>query len=271
MSSQTLSQDPEASVEVDLERLGHPCWTLRLIDDRTVSELARSIESTGLLQPIVVRRYNGGYEIVFGNHRVEACRRLGWKSIKAIVRSFNDDEAFLARVTENLVRNINVDPIEEAEGYKSLLDSGWSINGIARRIGKCDSYVCERVRLLDNLTANVRSKITHRKGHLSPSHAELLSRIRDPVKQSEIAELVEKKRLSVRSTEDLLNGVPLPRRIQVSDHVPEECCIQVPVEFAQVAKILPGEMLYMYIRGSKLIVENVNRPRRRMEARVSGN
>jgi len=250
-------------VEVDIECLTGPRWVLRPIDDQIVSELARSIENLGLLQPILVRPYNGGYEIVFGAHRVEACRRMGMKRMKAIVRQLDEDEGFLARVTENLVRNTSVNAIEEAEGYRYLLHRGWTISAIANRIGKCDSYVCERVALLDNLASDVRNRITLKKGGLSPSHGELLSRIRDPVKQKEIAELIMEKRLSVRTTEDILKGSPLPRTIQVSEHVSGEYCISVPKEFGEVTEVLPCETLYMYVRGGKLIVENIHRRKRR--------
>src|SRR5208282_3929081 len=103
---------------IELDQLESPAWLLRPIDQELVTELARSIQNTGLLQPIVVRRSTRGYEVVFGNHRLEACKHLGFHQIKALVKTCSDDEAFLARVSENLLRNSYIDPIQEAEGYR---------------------------------------------------------------------------------------------------------------------------------------------------------
>jgi ParB/RepB/Spo0J family partition protein len=246
-------------VEVPLQDLQEPSWVLRPLDEKTVSELARSIENIGLLQPIVVRPYQGGYEVVFGYHRLEAFRRLSKSVVPALVRSFSDEETFLARVSENILRNANVNPVEEAEGYRLLLRRGWTINDIGRRIGKCDSYVCERLAMLERLDRKVLSGIA--KGNISPSHAELLSRVRDLGKQRELSELIKRKHVSVRTLEDLVNGVPLPKNIQVVA-LSGECCVRIPREFAKTMKLVPGEYLRMRMRGERLILERTDRCKR---------
>jgi ParB family chromosome partitioning protein len=247
-------------MEVELTSLVEPSWLLRRVDPKIVSELARSIGNTGLLQPIVVRKEHRGYEVIFGNHRVQACRTLGMKTISAIVNHFTDDEAFLARVSENLLRNTDVDPIEEAKGYKMLVDHGWTINAIGSKVGKCDSYISERLAFIDRLTERVRSKISEGNPHLTPSHAELLSRIRDPDRQNEVAELVEKKRLSVRALEGILKGSALPKKVPIEGTAGEHY-VKIPNEFSAAMELSQGQYLHMYVRGRKLILENVNAPK----------
>lgn len=209
--------------------------------------------STGLLQPIVVRRCGDAYEVVFGNHRLEAFRRLGKKRVPAVIKRFTDEEAFLARVSENLIRNVYVDSLEEAECYRMLVARGWTINAIGRRVGKCDSYVSERLALLERLSPNVRQEVS--RGLLKPSHAELLSRIKDLAKQNEVAELVTKKKLSVRSLEDMLTGVPVPTKVQV-EMISGECYVRIPTEFIVATGFHQGKDLFMYIRGKKLVLDS---------------
>lgn len=202
----------------------------------------------------MVRRNGEGYEVVFGYHRLEACKRLRAKGIKVLIRHFTNGEAFLARVSENLLRNCFVNPIEEAEGYKKLVNEGWTINAIARKIGKCDSYVCERLRLLDKLDHQLRLRVSNGKGRLTPSHAEVLSRVEDIAWQRELAKLVEKKRLSVRALEGLLNGIPLPRKVRVED-ILGECVVRIPSEFAKVIGLTVGQYLQLRVHGKKLVLE----------------
>ncbi|MFI5449020.1 MAG: ParB/RepB/Spo0J family partition protein [Candidatus Bathyarchaeia archaeon] len=256
------------SEELEIEALLMPALALRPIDERIVAELTRSIESSGLLQPIVVRECRGGYEVVFGRHRIEAIKRLGLKSISAAITKMSSAEAFLARVTENLIRNTYVNPVEEARGYQTLVRSGWTINAIARRIGKCDSYVSERLSLLRNIDPKLLSRITDGSSGLTPSHAELLSRIKDPVKQTEVAEFIEKKRFSVRVLEDLLNGVPLPLKVKVEQST-QGCFVRIPTEYMDAVQLTAGMYSILYVRGKKLILENMHPERRNRKKKAA--
>jgi len=252
-------------VEVEIEELRPASWGLRPLSEENVSELMRSIQNMGILQPVVVRRTDDGYQVVFGSHRIEACRRLDMKKIPAIVKDFTDEEAFLARVTENLLRNADINPIEEAEGYRMLVSKGWTMNAIARKVGKCDSYVCERLAMLDNLDSRLRAQVSSGSRLLTPSHVELLSRIRDKNRQTEIARLIETRKLSVRVLEDMLNGVPLPTKVQVEEKS-GNCCVHIPNDFTKVLGLKPGQNLYMHIRGRKLILETLMTRKRKQIA-----
>jgi ParB family chromosome partitioning protein len=263
---QTLAKSDQV-VDLDLECLRTPLWTLRPVKESLIHELERSIKGSGLLQPIVARRTSHGYEIVFGNHRVEACKRLGMTHIRAIVREFTEEESFLARASENLVRNSYVDPIEEAEGYRMLLRRGWTIDAIGQRVGKCDSYVCERLSLLDRLDRRILVKLAD--GKLTASHAELISRIPDAARQNEVADLVTKKRLSVRSLESMLSRAPAPTTVHV-ETIDNDLCIRIPEEFSKVAGMRRGDEVFLYIRGKKIVLETGQRHRpSRREVRLS--
>ena len=247
---------------INIDKIGTASWLLRPIQKELVTELARSIQNTGLLQPIVVRKGMRGYEVVFGNHRLEACKRLGFRQINAIIRTCDDDEAFLARVSENLLRNAYIDPIEEAHGYKVLVDKGWTINAIGQRVGKCDSYISERLGIFHRLSQDIHNEVS--RGLLTPSHAELLSRIRNPKLQKELAELVKKKRLSVRSLESMLKHAPLPTKV-TTESISNEYFVRVPSEFAAFMGLNTGQQLFMYARGQKLILEktqSLNTPKK---------
>jgi ParB/RepB/Spo0J family partition protein len=258
-----MSEDAISIIEVEVAELKAPSLLLRPIDNETVAQLARSIQHAGLLQPIMVRRDSQGYEVVFGVHRLEACRRLGMQRIPAIVSSRNADESILARISENLLRNTYMNPIEEAEGYKRLVAGGWTINAIGQKIGKCDSYVCERLAILDRLSHKLRGEISSEVGRLTASHAELISRIRDRTRQNVVAELVRRKRLSVRALEDMLNGVPPPTKV-LAQNVTGGYSVEIPDEFARAMGLAGAQYLHMYFRGAKLILENLDtKPRRR--------
>jgi len=153
---------------------------------------------------VLVRPLADGYELVFGLHRLEACKRLGWKTIPAIIRKVSNDEAFIMNVVENLQRNVHINPISEAQGYKCLIKRGWTVVKIAEKIGKSCSYVCDRLRVLNRLHPKVRERLSFPRGKTSAitvSHAEHLSLIEDAKQQLTLAELVMEKGLSVRQLE----------------------------------------------------------------------
>jgi ParB family chromosome partitioning protein len=203
-----LSQELKAGAisEIYIDDILPTIFKLRSTDEKIVGELMNSIRSNGLLQPITVKPVDEKqFRLVFGSHRLEAVRRLGWKKIPAIVRCVSDEESFLISATENLQRNVYVNPVAEARGYKNLISKGWTIGEIARRIGKSDSYVCNRIRVIDRLHPDLRRQVEFPRGNspLTLSHAEHLSTIRDPVQQLELARLVRERNLSLHQLERL--------------------------------------------------------------------
>jgi len=181
--------------EIPVDKVKPSGLGLRDLDEAIVEDLAKSIKANGLLQPIMVKPAGDGYELVFGLHRLEACRRLGWRTIPALVREIS--------------RNIRINPIVEARGYKHLMAKGWTPHDIAQRIGKSDSYVYDRLRILDRLHPTIRRQlITHVcKTPITPSHAERLTLIGDMKLQLKLAKLIRSRHLSVRQLEQLTRRI----------------------------------------------------------------
>jgi ParB family chromosome partitioning protein len=159
-------------------------------------------------------------------HRLEACRRLGWKKIPARVEEVSDEEALLLNVVENLQRNSHINPVAEAQGYKRLIERGWTMVQIAEKIGKSCSYVSDRLRTLNRLHPRVRERLSFPRGktRLTISRAEHLSLIEDPQQQLRLAELIDEEGMSVRQLDHMTRRF---RRLEKT--LPEGClCEECP-------------------------------------------
>ena len=170
-----------------------------------LTSLMVSISDKGLLYPLLVRPFGDVFEVVCGNRRFEACKKLRIKSIKCIICHFSDKKAFEVSLTENLQRQ-SLDPMEEARAFKRyVLESGWgSVTKLARRIGKSEEYVSHKLLLLD-LPDEVLSKVSDKS--ISPSKARELIWLKDPKLQKEVSDAVISHNLCVRSEHELIKLV----------------------------------------------------------------
>lgn len=159
-------------------------------DQKALEELAESIKIHGLLQPILVRPILDSfdkkglqqYEIVYGERRFRASKLAKSKTIKAEIRTINDDEAFEIQIIENLERK-DVHPLDEADGFKKMLDSGkYSIADISAKMAKTETFISQRLKLSD-LIEEVRQDFIN--GYLGIGHAVLIARC-DEFKQLDI-------------------------------------------------------------------------------------
>jgi len=115
-----------------------------------VSELVESLRAHGLLQPVVVRRHDTGYELIAGHRRYEAAKVLGWTEIAAVIRDETDDQAYILTLVENLQRQ-DLTPLEEAEGLGALVrERKWSIRKVADAIKRDHLYVSRRLRVFED-------------------------------------------------------------------------------------------------------------------------
>jgi ParB family transcriptional regulator, chromosome partitioning protein len=176
----------------------NPAQPRRYFAEDALAELAQSLIRHGIIQPIVVRPYGVGYQIVAGERRWRAAQRAQIDMIPAIVRDFNDGETLEIALIENIQRQ-DLNPIEEAEAYKKLVnDFGHSQAALAQIVEKSRSHVANMMRLLD-LPVLLRDLVIE--GQLHMGHARALLGSADAV---QLAAVVIKKGLSVRATEALV-------------------------------------------------------------------
>jgi ParB family chromosome partitioning protein len=136
-------------VQIDVDQIvSNPFQPRTVFDEESIAELARTIHTHGMIQPIVVRRRNGRYELIAGERRWRAVKSLGWKTIPAIIRDMNDAQTASAALIENLQRE-GLTPIEEAVAYQQLLElHGLTQESLAQRLGKGQSTIANKLRLL---------------------------------------------------------------------------------------------------------------------------
>ena len=185
----------------------------KYFDEESLAELAESIAEHGVIQPLTVRKLSSGYyQIIAGERRWRAARMAGLKEVPVVVIEADDRTAMELAMVENLQRE-DLNPMEEAEGYKALMDQyGMTQEQAAGRVGKSRSAVANALRLL-NLSPAVRKLVEENK--LSAGHARALLPLsqRD---QEKTAQTIVSTGLSVRQTEMLV------KRLQAAQEEPEE-------------------------------------------------
>jgi ParB family chromosome partitioning protein len=208
--SKTLSSNALLGVieDVPIPKLRAPTYQLLRSSGQKLNELMDSIRQRGLLQPIIVRGLESDledryYEIIAGNRRYEACKRLSWRKITCHIVELNTKESFELSLIENIQRE-TLNPIDEARAFKIYISEfGWGgVSELARKIGKSPSYVTKRIELLDlpyEVIQSVAASI------VSPSIAEELHTVKDQTKQSELAHLIAQRHLSLRRARKLID------------------------------------------------------------------
>lgn len=172
----------------------------KTFDEEKLNELAASIEEHGLIQPLVLRKAEKGYEIVAGERRWRAARKIGIREIPCIVRELTDEENMLLAIIENMQRE-DLNPIEEAEGIRQMIDTyGLTQEEVSKSVGKSRPYIANSLRLL-RLPETVRKYVED--GSLSTGHAKAIAAVSDEKKQIELAEVAIRDGLSVRQLEKL--------------------------------------------------------------------
>lgn len=175
----------------------HPDQPRRQFKEDQLNELAHSIAQHGIIQPIVLRPYQGKYQLVAGERRWRAAQRARLHEVPAVVRAFTNKETIEIALIENIQRE-DLNPIEEAEAYKRLGDEfGYNHNELAKLVDKSRSHITNMLRLVD-LDDDVRSMVIE--GDLGMGHARALLKS-DNMKQ--LALQAVKQRLSVRQVESL--------------------------------------------------------------------
>ena len=178
----------------------NPYQPRKEFSEEKIQELAQSIKENGLIQPIIVRRSPVlGYEILAGERRYRASIVAGLSEVPVIVKQLSDQDMMLHSIIENLQRE-NLNPIEEAKAYQSLIDKGFTHTEIAEKMGKSRPYITNLVRLL-GLPKHILTEVES--GKLSQAHARLLIQLSSD-KQDKLLNRIQTENLSVRQVEQIL-------------------------------------------------------------------
>lgn len=194
--------DTDQILEIDVTDLqANQYQPRRTFDPEKLGELAESIKENGVIQPIIVRRFNMAYEIVAGERRWRAARMAGLKTIPAVVREVDDLGMMELALIENIQRQ-DLNPLEEAQAYAKLLKAmDLTQEELALRIGKSRPLVANTLRLL-NLPSKVQDMVA--RNEISFGHAKVIMGIEGATEQEGAAETVYAEDLSVRQLEDML-------------------------------------------------------------------
>ncbi len=173
-------------------------------DEKAISELASSIKERGMLQPLVVRTIERGYEIIAGERRWRAAQRAGVTKVPVIVKEASDREVMELALIENLQRE-DLNPIEEAVAYQHLIDEfELTHEDVSRQIGKDRSTITNQLRLL-RLPEEAKAALIA--GDITAGHARAILSIESPAEAAEALNAIQKQRLSVRNTEYLIKKI----------------------------------------------------------------
>jgi ParB family chromosome partitioning protein len=207
--------------QIPIDRIASSPYQPRTIfDDERIDELAQTIRTHGMIQPIVVRKVGDTFELIAGERRWRACRKLGMETIPAIIRELNDTQAASVALIENLQRE-GLTAIEEAAAYQQLLElHGLTQESLAQRLGKGQSTIANKLRLL-NLPQEVQEALRGRK--ISERHARALLALGQEELQLKVLKEIIEKEMNVKQTEARVKAlleaqVPVkkPRKISFS-------------------------------------------------------
>lgn len=205
----------ESVVELGLEQIEANSEQPRTrFDEAALDQLAQSISSNGIVQPIVVRKNGPKYQIIAGERRWRAAQRAGLRKVPVVVREVADDKLLELALIENIQRE-ELNPVEEARAFRKLTDAiGLTQEMIAERVGKERSLIATSLRLL-NLPAEVLEMIED--GRLSASHGRALLMIGDTSAQRRLAKTIVSMGLSVREAERAVKQAMRPNTSQTPD------------------------------------------------------
>ncbi|MCD8036051.1 MAG: ParB/RepB/Spo0J family partition protein [Clostridiales bacterium] len=215
ISQQVDNINDKGVTEIDINKISPNREQPRhVFDESALEELAASIKQVGMIQPVILAKDGDFYKIIAGERRWRAAKIAGIEKIPAIVRDYDTAVAFEIALIENLQRE-NLNPIEEAKGYKRLIDEfGLTQEEVADKVGKSRPAVTNSMRLL-NLVPEVQDMVLD--GRLSAGHARALLGLNDTEKQKELAEKVIELGLSVRSIEAFVKAANAEKPAEVPE------------------------------------------------------
>jgi len=203
--SDSATATSEDYLEIDIDLIDpNPAQPRTHFDEGSLEELAQSVRSNGIVQPLLVRRRGSRYQLIAGERRWRAAQRAGLQRVPAVVREVADDKLLELALIENIQRQ-ELNAIEEAHAYKSLIETlGLTQEVVAQRVGRDRSFVTNYLRLL-RLPEDVQRLVEEAK--LTMGHARAILGVSDEDIQRKVARNVIERALSVRETERIIKRI----------------------------------------------------------------
>lgn len=224
------NKNAEEVVKIPIDQIIPNRYQPRTVfDEEKIEELSRTIHTHGVIQPIVVRRLEDDrYEIIAGERRYRAIKKLNWTEVPAIVRELNDKETASIALIENLQRE-ELTAIEEALAYQQLLDlHSLTQEALAQRLGKGQSTVANKLRLL-KLPKYVQDAILQKE--ITERHARALVSLKDEELQIKLVDLIKENEWNVRQLEEYIQQLTKPEE-EVKKAKPKRKAISKDIRIA---------------------------------------
>ena len=202
----------EEIIELNIDELRpNPYQPRTVFDEKSLRELADSIKENGVFQPIIVKKSIKGYDVIAGERRLRASKMAGKKTIPAIIRQLSDEKMAEIALLENLQRE-NLNPLEEAKAYKSLIETlKITQDELAKRVSKSRSHVTNMIGLL-RLPVEVQEMVSY--GQLTMGHARALSKLEGDEEIIEMAKEIVENKMPVRDAEEVSAKAP-KKQVQI--------------------------------------------------------
>jgi len=254
--SSSLENNPSASVAYvkTISILENRFQPRQNYDEAKLEDLKTSIKEKGVLQPILVRKHEDGYEVVAGERRLRAAKALGLEQVPVIIKNVTDRESLVLALVENIQRE-ELNAIEEAQGFKRLMEEfQFTQESVAEAIGKDRTTVTNLLRLL-RLPDEIQKQVADNK--LSMGHARALLSIEDAGIQKKMAQHIVEKGLSVRQVEELVKKAHAAQTAQPKSTKPKDRDLEILEE--ELRKHLGTKVFIEDKKGKgKLVIEYYN-------------
>lgn len=212
-----LNQGPQMEVDINLIT-PNPYQPRREFSTEKLAELAESIKTHGIIQPLVVRQVNGNYQLIAGERRLRASKLAGLTVVPIVIKEMSEQSMMEVAIVENIQRE-NLSPIEEAEAYRRLMNEFYlTQDDIAKKVGKSRPAIANTLRLL-NLPREVQGDLAS--GTLTMGHARALLALKTAEEQKNIWAQIQLQQLSVRETEELIRKLNEPPTVSRETNSPK--------------------------------------------------
>lgn len=239
---------PQAEVAIELIE-PNPYQPRKEFSDEKLAELADSIKTHGIIQPLLVREFQGKYQLIAGERRLRAAKLVGLPTVPIVVRDLSEQSMMEIALVENLQRE-DLNPIEEAIAYQRLMDEFQiTQEEVAKKVGKSRPAIANTLRLL-NLPQEVQNDLAN--GTLTMGHARALLGLRTSEEQKQAWKQIQEQELSVRATEELihqLNNTPIVSR-ETKKTIPKK-------SFSKDPNIADIEDQLQQVLGTKVIIKTI--------------